>query len=90
MRPATSPAVHSGSDKRFAPNDVARREAAHHKARIQLVGLTALLTVGVAGTVLFALQHAWITAAAFAVIVVPILIIVLAVRTHRIRSTASR
>jgi drug/metabolite transporter (DMT)-like permease len=71
------------------PTDGQRRELAHHKARIRLVGLTALLAVGVAGMVLFALQHSWITAAVFAVIVVPILIAVLAARTRQHRERLS-
>ncbi|NVB82556.1 MAG: hypothetical protein HOV81_29520 [Kofleriaceae bacterium] len=52
--------------------------------------MTALLSVGVAAIVLFALQHAWITAVAFAVIVVPILILVLANATRRHRRQALR
>lgn len=47
--------------------------------------MTAVLAVAVSGMVLFALQHSWITAAAFAVIVVPILIIALAARTREER-----
>src|SRR5262245_7224069 len=89
MRPATSPSVPTGSNQRLVPEDEQRRQLAHHKARMRLVGFTALLAVGVAGILLFALQHAWITAAIFAVLVVPMLIIALAAHTRQIRKKQS-
>jgi hypothetical protein len=64
--------------------------SADHKATVRLVGLTALLAVGVAGMTLLALQHAWFAAAAFALIVVPLSIIGLAVGTRETRRRASR
>ena len=78
----------SRSGERFARNDV-QHNVAHHKATVRLVGLTALFAVGVAGMTLFALQHAWITAAAFAVVVVPIVIIGLAAGARRGRRRLS-
>jgi hypothetical protein len=70
--------------------DVGRRRVAHHKATTRLVGFTALLAVGVGGVVLLALQHAWMAAAAFSLVVVPVLIIALAGRARRDRNQAYR
>jgi hypothetical protein len=89
MRPATSPNLPTRSSERFARNS-AQPDVAHHKATVRLVGLTALLAVGLAGMTLLALQHAWLLAAAFAVIVLPLSILGLAAATRETRHRFSR